>query len=122
MSGFEFNHIGVVTNKPDDAINFYKNFMGFAVEKDFNVPGMRMVLLDGAGCKVELLCPEKEAQKVGPRHIAFTVCDIDRLFEEAVAAGFMVYPPGIQTHENLRFFFLKAPGGEDIELMEVKDA
>lgn len=121
MQGFNLHHVGIVTGNIDDSMKFYKEFMGFDIIEEKNVPGMKIVYLKGNNLTIELLCPEHNVQKTGLRHIAFKVNDIEKIFKESKIAGLTVYPDKPQEHENLKFFFIRGPEGEEIEFMEVKD-
>jgi catechol 2,3-dioxygenase-like lactoylglutathione lyase family enzyme len=135
-------HTGIVTSDIEKSISFYENF-GFKIQKDMlesgdyidNFSALNNVIVRTVkmslenGDMIELLYyqshPEKpdmdrKITQIGCSHIALTVSDLDRLYEQLNESKVVFNsPPQYSPDGYAKVTFCKDPDGSLIELVEV---
>ncbi|MFK7825797.1 MAG: VOC family protein [Oligoflexales bacterium] len=138
----DLRHVGIVTDNIEESIKFYHSLFGYEVRKDqiesgifldktLNLKGIKVRTVkmsrDGS-CQIELLHylshpREKffnEACSIGISHLAFTVEDLDNIYNSFSDKGIEFYaPPQPSPDGYARLTFCKAPEGTLIELVEL---
>jgi catechol 2,3-dioxygenase-like lactoylglutathione lyase family enzyme len=138
-------HVGIVVSDLDRALAFYRDLLGFSVDREAVESGsfldailgmpnaeIRTVKLsgEGNGAQVELLAfirPETQEtvrpvgfNTRGPTHIALTVKDLGELFQRMVAAGVsFTTPPRVADDGRAKVTFCRDPDGTFIELVQL---
>lgn len=118
MDGFTLDHIGIVTTDPEASLAVHRDLLGMTVVHDQQLPrpGLRAILLDLAGTRVELLVPERAEtpvtrflEKRGPgiHHLAYRVGDLADAIGRLVAAGMepLTPAPEVGLGGTLTIFF-----------------
>ncbi|MBN8216040.1 MAG: VOC family protein [Spirochaetes bacterium] len=140
-----FRHIGIIVNKMEESIRFYRDLLGFTVAQDWTEDSaylntvlgttgerVRMAKLRGPdGILVELLRYEKNRSgeldlpfwHAGVCHMALTVADVGATWKKLSAAGVpFVSPPQESTEGTAKVCFCTDPNGIRVELVEIKAA
>jgi len=137
-------HTGIVVEDLETSMCFYRDLLGFQVKKQMEESGsfintildlervavttVKMAAPDGQ--MIELLKfkthPSRKSARsindIGITHIAFTVDDIDRKYQQLAGAGIsFVSPPQTSRDGLARVTFCRAPEGTFIELVEELD-
>ena len=142
-NGPAIRHVGIVVADLTASLAFYRDLLGFQVEKKavesgpyldnmLALPDVRVttVKLSGPRCQmIELLYfrshqgrPKVPARAWdhGITHLAFTVADIDGLYNDWHKAGIAFNtPPQSSPDGKVKVTFCHAPEGTLIELVEV---
>jgi catechol 2,3-dioxygenase-like lactoylglutathione lyase family enzyme len=137
-------HIGIVVKKIDDVLPFYRDLLGLKLVKKSHEPEEYASFLLGLShCQLitvklaaeegetliellefashpddqeslpELTCP-------GITHIAFTVKDLDELYQKLIRAGItFISPPSKSPEGFAKVAFCRDPAGNYLELVEV---
>jgi len=135
-------HTGIVTNDLDVSLHFYRDLLGFRIVRQMDEAGVcldNILATDGVkvttvkmevfdGQMVELLHytshhsrqVQPEVSNVGLSHIAFTVKDLNAVYESLQREGVEFNcPPQLSSDGAVRVTFCRAPEGTFIELVEV---
>ena len=135
-------HTGIVVEDLEASLNFYRNLLGFKINKQMEESGEyidKMSALDGVkvttikmaapdGQLIELLFYHSHLNKPKPRqlhdiglsHLAFTVDDVDHTYDKLKAQGIKFNsPPQLSPDGYAKVTFCMAPEGTLIELVEV---
>jgi len=138
----EIRHTGIVVDDLKKSLWFYKEKMGFKVFKHMDESGhfidkilgirnimvttVKMVLNNGQ--MIELLDFKKhkrglvprEINDIGPTHLAFTVTNLEKIYNEYIQDGIMfISEPATSLDGHVKVAFCKAPEGTYIELVEI---
>jgi catechol 2,3-dioxygenase-like lactoylglutathione lyase family enzyme len=113
------NHIGLFVRDLAASVEFYREFFGFPVVKEFGSSGAKIALLDIGGGKVELI-QRPEPKNVSPScewgHIAFHVPDFEEKLKQIASLG--LEKRIVTTADGGRLCFFADPDGHTLELME----
>ena len=140
----ELRHAGIVVTDLERALRFYRDLLELKIVRTMDESGPYLDnLLDleavrvttvklapeGGGAMVELLrfqSPPARSQagrrifEIGPSHVAFTVQDLDGLFQKLSRAGVrFTAPPQVSPDGLAKVAFCQDPDGAPIELVEM---
>jgi catechol 2,3-dioxygenase-like lactoylglutathione lyase family enzyme len=121
MSVKKLDHISIMAKKPQEVMEFYKNFLNFELISKREVPsmGMNIYLLKGVEEIIEIIEPTKKTKmEDGLKHIAFFSDNIEEDFNFFKEKGAALINKEVQHLENLYFFFVKSPSGELVEIIQ----
>ena len=138
----EIRHTGIAVDDLKKSLWFYKEKMGFKVFKYMDESGhfidkilgirnimvttVKMILRNGQ--MIELLdfsshkknILQRSINDVGPTHLAFTVDNIDKIYDDFLHDGVeFVSTPKVSEDGSVKVVFCKAPEGTYIELVEL---
>lgn len=118
----KLDHISILARNPQPVLDFYGGFLGFESVDRREVPELGMIIFDlkARDDFVEVIQPTGEGMKVsdGIKHVAFLSDSIDEDFALFSARGATLIHKEVQRHGNVRFFFVKGPVGEWIEIVQ----
>ena len=137
-------HFGIVVKDVERSLRFYRDLLGLKIVKVANESGPyidNMLALDHVSVKtvkmsageggtfLELLQfvshprhfdPAREICSLGPSHLAFTVENLDSLYERLLLSGVSFNaPPQLSPDGYAKVAFCEDPDGSSIELVEV---
>ena len=138
----EIRHTGIVVDDLKKTLWFYKEKMGFKVFKHMDesghfidkILGIRNIMVTtvkmtlGNGQMIELLdfsshkknILQRSINDVGPTHLAFTVDNIDKIYDDFLHDGVeFISIPKASEDGSVKVVFCKAPEGTYIELVEL---
>jgi catechol 2,3-dioxygenase-like lactoylglutathione lyase family enzyme len=137
------HHHGIVVSDLDRAIEFYRDVLGFDLERRFEADpeafGQRLgvgrapaelAFLDAGSVRVELETHENTGEStskstqptdVGVAHLCLEVDDIDRVYHSLEDDTEFLSPPGRASDSGARIVYLHDPDGNLIELIELPD-
>jgi len=145
MSNFikETRHIGISVTDLEKSLIFYKDILGFKIQRVMNESGefidkilsnsnvnvrtVKLTVNDGITL-IELLefknpkpaINNTNIENIGASHVAFTVSEIDKFYEELASKGIKFKSkPQISPDGYAKVAFCKDPDGMLIELVEV---
>ncbi|MFA5138178.1 MAG: VOC family protein [Elusimicrobiota bacterium] len=121
MSIKRLDHVSLLAKDPGPVLDFYRSRLGFELERKREFPEMKMAIYDlkARGESVELIVPLGESKQTeGLKHIAFLSDAIDEDFAAFKAGGASLVHDSVQRHGGCSFFFVKAPGGHLVEVIE----
>lgn len=135
-------HTGIVVIDLDESLQFYTQKMGFVISKrmdesgsfidkilgfdNLNITTVKMTLHEGQ--MIELLDFKahktkplsKRINDIGPTHLAFTVSNVDDVYEDFSNDGIeFISVPTISPDGYAKVAFCRAPEGTYIELVEL---
>jgi catechol 2,3-dioxygenase-like lactoylglutathione lyase family enzyme len=135
-------HVGIVVSDLEESLRFYTQKMQFVVSKRMDESGsfidkilgcenlkvttVKMTLNEGQ--MIELLDfkshktqpGSQSINDIGPTHLAFTVSNVDDIYEEFSRDGVeFISTPAISPDGYAKVAFCKAPEGTYIELVEL---
>jgi len=138
----EIRHTGIVVKNLDESLDFYSKKLGFHIVKKADESGpfinqildlenvkvttVKMMLNDSQ--MIELLdfkthkknLKSKQLCDIGPTHIAFTVENVDQIYEEFKENGVhFISQPAVSPDGYAKVVFCSAPEGTYIELVEI---
>lgn len=139
-------HVGIVVRDLERSLRFYRDLLGLTVVRTMEEHGdvldrilarqntrvttVKLVPPTG-GMLVELLafeshptkaCSEDELLTAGVSHLAFTVENLDMLYERLSGAGVRFHaPPQTSLDGHVKVTFCRDPDGTPIELVEERD-
>lgn len=139
------HHTALSVHDFDRALRFYTSFLGFEVEGEMDqrrepalatvvgLPGacIRWAMLRLGSQRIELFKYYEPVGDTQPRrqcdlgynHIGFVVPDVDKVYEQAVQAGYAcVSPPQTLRNGATRAFYLAEPEGAVTEFIQFLDA
>jgi glyoxylase I family protein len=134
-------HVGLVVSDPERALSFYRDILGFVVEKDqlesgpfvetiLGLKGLKVRTIKmrlGEGTLLELLHFEsrsssagmKDIQDKGFSHIALNVQNADVLFNRLKGQGIsFISAPVVSADGKAKVAFCRDPEGNFLELVE----
>jgi catechol 2,3-dioxygenase-like lactoylglutathione lyase family enzyme len=134
-------HTGIVVTNLEQSLYFYTQKLGFKIFNKNNESGVfldKIIGLDNArvitvkltledGQMIELLDftshkkkpIEKRINDIGPTHLAFTVSNIDDMYNDFIDSGIeFTSNPEISPDGLVKVAFCKAPEGTYIELVQ----
>ncbi|MBR5474317.1 MAG: VOC family protein [Lachnospiraceae bacterium] len=112
-------HITIRTNRFEEEMRFFLNYVGLKIERDLRPQGRNMVFLaNAAGETCIEIIEREEAENAGNEQlsIGFQTEDVEKKREELLADGFEVTPM-IRPMPNVKFFFVKDPAGVKIQFI-----
>lgn len=135
-------HTGIVVDNLAKSLAFYRDLLGFKVEKQMEEKGSyidKVLALEAVclttvkmkspdGAMIELLEYHSHSQEaevdqindIGIRHLAFSVDNLDSEYQRLKAAGiFFNSQPQVSPDGYAKVAFCRAPEGTFIELVEV---
>jgi len=135
-------HTGIVVSDLEASFRFYCDLLGFQIIKKMDESGEyidNMLDLNGVdvttvkmsapdGQMIELLkyqshpCKQKEYEicRIGISHLAFTVDNLDQVYDKLKAESvFFNAPPQLSPDGYAKVTFCNAPEGTFIELVEI---
>ena len=139
----KIRHTGIVVDDLDASLDFYKDLLGFKVEKiadedegficeilGISSAGLKTVKLsigEGGGKQlIELLCFNKKKYRIfdivtiGPTHIALGVSNLVKLCEKMYKNGVrFISKPQNSPNKYAKVCFCRAPEGTYIELVQL---
>ena len=113
------NHIGLFVKDLASSVEFYGDFFGFPVVKEFGSSGAKIALLDIGGGQVELIqrpAPRDVSPSCEWGHIAFHVPDFEEKLKKLDSLG--LEKRIVTTGDGSRLCFFADPDGHTLELME----
>lgn len=118
-------HIGIPSSDVERTIEFY-NGLGFeTMLVTSNLPNDEMVAFLRLGnLVIETYGNHPTVKKAGAiDHIAINVKNIEKLYEEILAAGYRFAEPGLQSlpfwDNGIKYFIILGPEDEKIEFCEI---
>ena len=138
----EVRHIGIVVKNIENSLKFYRDLLGLKIVRDMNEHGNHldnMLSLDNVEVRtvklsvnenitlIELLefksHNDNEIRNfytIGASHVAFTVENIDKLYQDLSAKNVEFNAPPQKSPDGLvKVTFCKDPDGTPIELVEI---
>jgi|SRR3989344_5789200 len=137
-------HFGIVVSDAEKAIHFYGDLLGLKMQRDMveegvfvdgllglkNVKVRTMKMAADDGNLIELLhylspehvrkLKEKEMPDIGASHAAFTVENLDSLYEMLAAEGVKFNaPPALSVDGRAKVAYSYDPDGTPIELVQM---
>lgn len=134
------HHHGVVVSDLDRAIEFYRDVLGFELERRFKSDpeafgrllgvertSAELAFLDGGNVKIELEEHETSERNVsdlttptdvGVAHLCLEIDDIEAVYREHVDDVEFLTPPGRASDSGAVIVYLRDPDGNLIELIE----
>lgn len=120
------HHIAILCSDKTSALRFYRDALGFEVERAVERPvrGDEIVWLRGYGVVLELFVAQDRPERVsdpeayGLRHIALYVDDVEALAAHMRDCGFAPEPIRRDTFDGKNMTFVKDPDGLPVELHE----
>jgi glyoxylase I family protein len=123
------DHIELLTSRPEEAIGFYTDVLGFKVRSRDRIPvtplgPLDLTYLDLGGTTVELMCypearpePASSGEHLGYRMMALEVEDMQRALDHLAAKG--IQPAwGPKVREKYARAEIRDPDGNHIELRQ----
>lgn len=139
-----FRHAGIVVSDVEKALHFYGDLLGLKMQRDMVEEGpfvngllglenakvrtMKMSADDGVLLELlHYLSPEhvrkpeeKEMNAIGASHVAFTVEDMDSLYEILKKEGVRFNaPPAVSADGKAKVAYCYDPDGTPIELVQM---
>jgi len=139
----ETRHIGIAVRNMESSLHFYRDLLGLEIVREMdesgeyidnmlsinnvNVKTVKMSVNNGVTL-IELLefkshpkeKMHREIYDIGASHVAFTVENLDDIYEYLVKSGIEFNaPPQISPDKFAKVTFCKDPDGTPIELVEV---
>ena len=135
-------HLGITITDREKSLHFYRDLLGLKIVIDTHESGeyldnmsalqkveVNIIKMEADdGNLIELLCykshprrpdPAREICSVGPTHVAFTVANLDEIYEKLIRAGVIFNaPPQLAPGGRFKVTFCKDPDGTLIELVE----
>jgi len=139
----DIRHTGIVVTDMERSLKFYRDLLGLKTVIDFTEEGkyidtlsamagvrLRMVKLAAEeGGMIELLqyishqrkrSGDNELCDIGPRHVAFSVDDVEKVYADWSARGVKCNcSPQTAPDGKARLFFCQDPDGTFLEIVEV---
>lgn len=132
---FEFHHGGVSVPSLDDAIEWYRDMLGFEVEKRFAIPkaNAQAAMIRRGPLRFEIFevegandlpddrrYPDSDIRTHGNKHVAFRVRDVEEFLDALTQKGADI---AMVVREKFgKGFFLRDCAGNLIEFVEEPNA
>lgn len=128
---FDFHHGGVSVPDLDAAIEWYREMLGFEVERRFSIPGAKakvamirrddlrfelFEVLDAKPLPEDRRYPDRDLQTHGNKHVAFRVGDAEAFLEHMTDKGADVAM--VVREEFGTGFFIRDCAGNLVEFVE----
>ena len=122
------NHVGVVNRSEEDALRFYKDFLGLELTKEYVVPAelsaqiffvtrdIKMLVFEKQGAKVEVfIYPEYEQSLPVINHFGLLLDNFSEMVENAPGAGveLIIGKTGEKT-----VYFIRDFSGNPVEIKQ----
>jgi predicted enzyme related to lactoylglutathione lyase len=117
--------IGVVVRDPTPMLHFYRDYLGLALEKEMEFPGIRLWWLCCGGGSVKLVhmeatpgsanAPGGMQTATGLRYITLVVDNVEEVAKDVESAGGQLLYSN--TMEQLTMAMLEDPEGNHVELV-----
>ena len=121
----KIDHVSITTQKPEKAIEFYSNFLGFKLisTEEIEAMGMRISMLEAGDDRIEIISPIGKGNSMGEgiKHVAFLSDNVEEDLEKFREKGATLLHKEVQRHESVSFFFAKSPSGEYVEVIQYSD-
>ncbi|MEM8849499.1 MAG: VOC family protein [Pseudomonadota bacterium] len=125
------HHAGLSVSDFDAAVDWWSTHFGFALQREWGGPDLRMGILGAGDIRLELFArpdaapgPDETRGLVesfdqrGWKHVAFAVPDVDAAIGELREAGIPILcEPTSNPAAGLRYAFLRDPDGNHVELL-----
>lgn len=125
MALTRFDHVSILAHDPSPVIEFYCGVLGFEQVQKREIKEMQMVIYDlkVRDDFIEVIQPVGQAMGMadGIKHIAFESDDIEKDFARFREKGAKIVHKAVQRFENIAFFFIQAPSGEFVEIIQYFD-
>jgi len=114
-------HVVLPTTAPEETTAFYTDVLGFLTRGSMRVPGDRRIQFLGINRRHHSLavCPAPHDEAPGMVHLMVEVDELDavgRALDEVNRRGFSISSTlGRHTNDKMISFYVRAPGGWDIE-------
>ena len=136
----KIRHIGIVVENLEESLDFYQGIFGGTIFKQMEESGdfisnisaldnvtvttVKLLLIDGS--MIELLKYHSHPNtkiprginEIGISHIAFTVDDVNKIYEKLKNKIYFTTPPRVSPDGLAKVTFCSAPEGTYIELVE----
>jgi len=115
------DHVSILAKDPQPVIAFYQDFLGFELMDHREIPGLHMTIFDLRSRHdfVEVIQPTGDTkQPDGIKHVAFLSDDIGADFDAFRKKGANLLHNEVQRYGDTAFFFVKAPTGEFVEIIQ----
>ena len=124
MAVVKLDHVSILCPYLEKTASFYTDILGFKRGYSKEDGEMKLVYLTRADDTVEIIEPLGEGTPKGAvfKHVAFASDDIWSDFEHFKQLGLRLLHDKVQEGEESYYFFLRAPGGEWIEIVQAKEA
>lgn len=100
------------------SLHFYHELLGLPVAERFGPPEREIVMLgDGTGTKLELLCGPTPGPLGQGVSLGFAPDDMAALLESLKADG-IALPTPVSPNPTVRFYFIQDPDGYTVQLVE----
>jgi catechol 2,3-dioxygenase-like lactoylglutathione lyase family enzyme len=122
------NHVGLINRSEEEAIRFYRDFLGFEKTRDFLVSPdlsgqlfavsqeVKVLVFEREGIKVEVFITDTLLPSPDFRHIGLMLKDFSEIIEKAPQAGVELITG---TTKDKTVYFLKDFSGNLIEIKRV---
>ncbi len=122
------NHVGVINKSEEQAVRFYKDFLGFKITKESIVSqelseqlfavsrDIKLLVFEKEGIKIEVfICPDCKQSYPDFRHIGLMLDDFSEIVKKAPQAGIELII-GKTTEKTVHF--IKDLSGNLIEIKQ----
>lgn len=126
----KLDHIAIIVDSIDETRDLYTETLGFEHigTHSIEATGDSYCTLKNADSVIELVevsegSPLKKGGigEVGLNHVAYQVDDLEAFLEDAEELNFTPVPEDPIVVDNVKFIYLKMPGGEVLEIMEIPE-
>jgi glyoxylase I family protein len=120
------HHIAILCSDREKALAFYRDALGFSVERTHLRPERQdeIVMLCGYGIRLELFISKSNPPRVsdpeayGLRHLALWVDNVEQMTARLAQGGYTPEPIRRDSFTGEKMTFVKDPDGLPIELHE----
>ena len=122
------NHVGIINKNEEQAVRFYKDFLGFEITKESIVSkelserlfavsrDIRLLVFERDGIKVEVfISPEYNPPSPDLNHIGFLLDNFSEIIEKATKAGVELI---VGKTKEKTVYFIKDFSGNLIEIKQ----
>ena len=120
--------VGIVTNNPEEMLNFYRDLLGFRFEGTLETPGRVMYRLWCGDSLIKILHHEEGLDEVaapggikgatGYRYWTISVSNLDEITQECADAGYSIPVPATEIRPGVRISMVEDPDGNWVEFIE----
>jgi methylmalonyl-CoA/ethylmalonyl-CoA epimerase len=116
------DHVGILSSTPEKVVEFYEKFLDFKVSSKRELSKQHLVVFDLVSDqeRIEVIQPTSSDFRMGSgiKHVAFKSDDIEEDFRLMKEKGADLLHKQVQHSEEGRFFFMKSPSGEFVEIIQ----